>query len=89
MLILRVIFSKFTSNSSGYNCTKTYKGGFFEGAAKLKDEILNSKNTEEIYEITGKKYYIRKDMPISDIPENLKPGDAVLFERGGLWHMAR
>ena len=78
---------RFTSNSSGYDYTKQYKGGFSEGADKLRKEIRASKNTEDIYEIKGKKYYISRDMSLSDIPENLAPGDAALFERGGLWRV--
>ncbi|MBO4693286.1 MAG: right-handed parallel beta-helix repeat-containing protein [Clostridia bacterium] len=82
-----MIFTKYTTNSSGYDCTRKYTGGFSEGAGKLKREILNSKNTEEIYDIKGKKYYINRNMSLSDIPENLSEGDAVLFERGGLWRV--
>lgn len=78
---------KFTSNSSGYDCTKEYTGGFSDGAAKRRNDILDSKNTEEIYDIGGKKYYISRGMTLKDIPDNLSPGDAVLFERGGLWRV--
>ena len=82
-----LILTKYTVNSSGYDSTKKYTGGYSQGADRLREEILTSKNTEEIYNITGKKYYISKDMPLADIPENLLPGDAVLFERGGLWRV--
>ena len=78
---------KFNVNSSGYDCTKKYTGGFDAGANRRREAILASKNTEEIYDIKGKKYYISRDMQLTDIPENLLPGDAVLFERGGLWRV--
>ena len=82
-----MVFTKFTKNSSGYDCTDKYTGGFSSGAEKRKSDIEASKNTEEIYDIKGKKYYIGCDMGLSDIPDNLKPGDAVLFERGGIWRV--
>lgn len=78
---------KYTINSSDYDCTKEYTGGFKEGADKLRAEILNTKNTEEIYDIKGKKYYISRDTGLDGIPDDLSPGDAVLFERGGLWRV--
>ncbi|MBR4911103.1 MAG: right-handed parallel beta-helix repeat-containing protein [Clostridia bacterium] len=78
---------RFTKNSSGYDCTATYNGGYKREADIIREEILNTKNTEEIYDIKGKKYYISRDMALSDIPEELMPGDAVLFERGGLWRV--
>ena len=78
---------KYKTNSSGYDYTKNYTGGFSAGADKRRAEIRNTKNTEEIYDIKGKKYYISRDMALERIPENLSPGDAVLFERGGLWHV--
>ena len=75
------------TNSSTYDAKRSFIGYAGDKAESLKNKILNTPNTEEIYEITGKKYYISKDMPISDIPENLESGDAVLFERGGLWRV--
>ena len=78
---------KYTSNSSGYDYTEKYTGGASAAADKLRQEIKSSKNTEEIYDIKGKKYYINRDMQLADIPENLSPGDAVLFERGGVWRV--
>ncbi|MBO7520513.1 MAG: hypothetical protein J6T73_07030, partial [Clostridia bacterium] len=78
---------RFKVNSSGYDCTKTYKGGYEAGANKRREEIINAPNTEEIYDIKGKRYYISCDMGLEDIPENLSAGDAVLFERGGLWRV--
>ena len=81
---------RFTKNSSGYDYRTTIAGQSDKEAALLKQKILSSKNTEEIYEIKGKKHYISKDMTIKDIPSDLQPGDALLFERGGiyriLWH---
>ena len=35
-----------------------YEGYASDDAEKLKNKILNSKNTEENYKITGKKYYV-------------------------------
>lgn len=75
------------SNSSGYDASVNYTGGASVPAGQLKEKILSAKNTEEIYEITGKKYYVPKGISLSTIPENLKAGDAVLFERGGLWRV--
>lgn len=81
---------RFTKNSSGYDYRTTIAGQSDKEAELLKQKILSSKNTEEIYEIKGKKHYISKDMTIKDIPSDLQPGDALLFERGGiyriLWH---
>ncbi|MCQ2454805.1 MAG: right-handed parallel beta-helix repeat-containing protein [Clostridia bacterium] len=79
---------RYTVNSSGYDYTKKIKGCCQDKADNLKNKILNSVNTEEIYDIKGKKYYIAKDMRIEDIPAELKEGDAVLFERGGLWRIS-
>lgn len=87
MLFLEMIVLKYNVNSSGYDFTKKYTGGYSAGADELRNEILNTKNTEEIYDIKGKKYYISRDMSLERIPENLSPGDAVLFERGGLWRV--
>lgn len=78
---------RYTKNSSGYNYKQKIVGGCEKEATALKTRILNAKNTEEIYEISGNKYYISKDMSLKDIPDNLMPGDAVLFERGGLWRI--
>ena len=78
---------KDTTNSSGYNCKQQIVGGSEEQAKELKEKVLCSKNTEEIYNITGKKYYISRDMDLGDIPANLASGDAILFERGGVWRV--
>ncbi|HCH28286.1 MAG TPA: hypothetical protein DEW35_02140 [Ruminococcaceae bacterium] len=81
---------KYSKNSSGYDYRQKVIGNSDCSADALRTKILNSKNTEEIYEIKGNKYYITKEMSVTDIPEDLKPGDALLFERGGvfriLWH---
>ena len=74
-----------TSNSSGYDAARVYTGGAAAEANALKSRILSSSNTEEIYDIKGKKHYISKDMKLSNIPAGLSAGDAVLFERGGVW----
>lgn len=78
---------RITKNSSGYDYTTKIKGAYDIGAEELKNKILNSENTEELYEIKGKKYYISKNMTLDDIPTDLKSGDAILFERGGLWRI--
>ena len=78
---------KTLKNSSGYDASIKYFGGAEKQAKKMRDVILNAPNTEDIYEIKGTKYYIKKDMGVEAIPENLQPGDAVLFERGGLWRV--
>lgn len=74
-------------NSSGYDASKVFTGGAGSEANALKHSILTSGNTEDIYNITGNKYYISADMPLASIPGNLKAGDAVLFERGGKWRV--
>ncbi len=74
-------------NSSGYDASLQFIGGAKAAADTMRQNILNSVNTEDLYQISGNKYYISKDMPLSKIPENLLPGDAVLFERGGLWRI--
>ncbi|MBR5223933.1 MAG: right-handed parallel beta-helix repeat-containing protein [Clostridia bacterium] len=78
---------KTLKNSSGYDASIKYFGGAEKQAKEMRDAILNSPNTEDIYEIKGTKYYIKKDMSVDSIPEDLQPGDAVLFERGGLWRV--
>ena len=82
-----MILMRFNTNSSGYDYTKKHKGGFSAGAEKRRAEIRGTKNTEEIYDIKGKKHYISRDMGLDSVPENLSAGDAVLFERGGLWRV--
>ncbi len=78
---------KYTKNSSGYDCKKILPTGYKKEAEEMREKILRTENTEEIYDISGKKYYITKDMSVKDIPQNLNPGDAVLFQRGGLWRI--
>ena len=71
-------------------------------AEELRDSILTTKNTNEIYNIKGKTYYVSPNgndendglsketavrtfnAPIFTM-NKIKSGDAVLFERGGLW----
>ena len=78
---------KSLKNSSGYDASKSFIGGANEQADIMRQNILNTANTEDLYQISGNKYYIAKDMPLSEIPENLQSGDALLFERGGLWRI--
>ena len=75
------------SNSSGYDATVQFTGGAAKAASTLRQKVLGAANTEEIYNITGRKYYIKKGISLSTIPENLSAGDAVLFERGGMWRV--
>ena len=72
-------------NSSGYDASIRYTGGAAAEAAAMKQKILTAADTEEIYEIKGNRYYITRETDLADIPAELQPGDAVLFERGGLW----
>lgn len=73
-----------------------------EDRIKRRDEILNTPNTEELYDIKGTKYYVSTKgndsndgkspkTPIQSLfaidTLDLKPGDAVLFERGSLWRL--
>ncbi len=74
-------------NSSGYDASKVFTGGAWSEAGALKNSILTSGNTEDIYTVTGNKYYISSEMTLDSIPANLKAGDAVLFERGGVWRV--
>ena len=77
-----------------------YKGYFDKEAQIMREKILNTPNTEEIYEIKGTKYYVSNNgndnndglspetaVATLDAVEQLplKEGDAVLFERGSLF----
>ncbi len=79
-----------------------YSGFADKEAQELKNKILSSENTEEYYKIEGTKYYISENGDDSNDGlspkkafkslknfENieLKDGDAVLFERGSVFHM--
>ena len=75
-------------NSSGYDASLVLTGAASKEAEEMRNSILNTPNTEDLYEITGKKYYISKETSVADVPTDLNPGDAVLFERGGLWRVA-
>ncbi len=78
------------------------KGESEAKAEALKNEIFSRSNTDELYMISGNKYYVSPDgnddndglTPDTALKtlnsrvfekDFLKPGDAVLFERGGLW----
>ncbi len=84
------------------NLSNPLKGYWDDEAEKLRGKILNSKNTEDIYKITGTKYYVSSlngnDMnsglspeqafeTIEGIKGGLEPGDAVLFERGSVFRI--
>ena len=74
-------------NSSGYDASLQLEGCSSKEAIEMRKGILETPNTEDIYEITGKKYYIPKGTPANQIPKDLEFGDALLFERGGLWRV--
>lgn len=83
----------------------TSKKGYAEKeATALRNEILSTGNTEEYYKIKGTKYYISSNGsdendglspqtafktidPLESI--ELKKGDAILFERGGIYRFKR
>ena len=84
--------------------TLNHKGNSDELANELRQEIVNSPNTADIYDIKGTIYYVSPngdDNNDGKTPETavrstksgiftlniLKPGDAVLFERNGLWRL--
>ena len=77
-----------------------HKGFFDKEAEIMRERILNTPNTEKIYEIKGTKYYISNNGNDNNdglSPETakrtqyaiddlpLKDGDAVLFERGSVF----
>ncbi len=79
-----------------------YKGYASKEAEALRKEILNTANTENYYKIKGTKYYVSSkgndrndglspETPIKSIGAIdsfvLKPGDAVLFERGSIFRI--
>ena len=82
------------------NLSKNLKGYFDDEAEQLRKEILDAKNTEKNYKITGQKYYISPDGNDENdgkTPEtalrtadglmniSLKKGDAVLFKRDSIF----
>ena len=84
------------------NLMTNYKGYAEKERKELLDEILNTPNTEELYDIKGKIYYVStsgNDANDGTSPKKaiqtlaavdglpLEDGDAVLFERGCIWRM--
>lgn len=84
------------------NLVHNYVGCMDEERNKLRDEILNTENTLDIYDIKGKVYYVSTsgdDDNDGTTPETaiqsvaavgglpLKEGDAVLFERGCIFRV--
>lgn len=79
--------------------------GFFEKEAdEIREKILNTPNTEELYEIKGTKYYVSADgddqndgkSPEAAIKSldkidalELNEGDAILFRRGDIFRFGR
>lgn len=84
------------------NLMSNLKGEYDDLAEKRRQEILNTKNTAEIYEITGTTYYISPggddsnpgtspDAPLRTVGAismlDLEKGDAVLFERDSVFRL--
>lgn len=84
------------------NLMTNYKGYAEKEREKLLNEILNTPNTLELYEVKGNIYYVStsgNDANDGTSPEkaiqtlaavdglSLQDGDAVLFERGCIWRM--
>lgn len=84
------------------NLMTNYKGYAEKERKELLDEILNTPNTAELYDIKGKIYYVStsgNDANDGTSPEKaiqtlaavdgllLEDGDAVLFERDCIWRM--
>ena len=85
------------------NLNKPLKGYKDKEAEALREEILNTENTEKYYKITGTKYYISSlngdDLNSGKTPAEafksfeglsgieFKPGDAVLLERGSVFRL--
>ena len=94
-----------TLNTSWDKVTQNHLNGSSDSeAAALRNSVLNSKNTDEIYSITGTKYYVSPNGDDSNdgkSPQSAKktvdsisrlylnPGDAVFFERSGVWRLSR
>ncbi len=88
------------SKGNTANLSKNIKGYADDKANNLRNEILNTGNTDKYYKIKGKKYYISSlngdDLNDGTSPQTafksiegltnvqLKQGDAVLFERGSV-----
>ena len=85
--MINTVNSSSYDNCPNYDAARVFTGGAGKKAQQLKEKILYSSNTEDIYEITGKKYYVQKGAALSTIPQTLNAGDAVLFERGGIWRV--
>ncbi|MCQ2455467.1 MAG: hypothetical protein MJ090_04950 [Clostridia bacterium] len=94
-----------TLSTNWDSSAKKVKSNSDNEALELRNAVINAKNTAEIYNITGTKYYVSPDGNDSNngtSPEkavktlsanaisgsNLRAGDAVLFERGGLWRLS-
>jgi len=85
------------------NLSNPLKGYYDKEAEALRQEILNTKNTEEYYKITGTTYYFSSvsgndsnggtspETPLKSVDMlsglTLNKGDAVLFERGSVFRL--
>ena len=93
---------KFTGYPAGLSNPLT--GHYGKEAKALRDQILNSKNTEEIYNIKGTKYYISPGgnddndgkspkTPFRTVDQlsniDFEKGDAVLFERNSVFRLVQ
>lgn len=89
-----------TGNTANLN--NPLKGYFDKEADALREKIVNSPNTEKLYKIKGRKFYVSPkgddsnsglspEEPIKSVDGvsglGLKAGDAVLFERGAVFRM--
>ena len=91
----RTGLEKYPKNSSYYNYTQSlsYAGGYDEGAKTLRNEILNAPNTEDIYDLTGKKVVrISKDTTWKNVRSYIRTAretgnNVILLERGGCWRV--
>lgn len=84
------------------NLSNPLNGYFDDEADELRNKIVNAKNTEENYRITGRKFYVSANGDDSNSglsPEEaiksidavsglgVAAGDAILFERGSVFRM--
>ncbi|MBR4761076.1 MAG: hypothetical protein IK086_00375 [Clostridia bacterium] len=91
---------RFSGNPAGLS--NPLVGKYDKQASELRTKILNSANTETIYKITGKKYYISPggsddndgrsaETPFRTVDAlsnvDFDKGDAVLFERGAIFRL--
>lgn len=96
--------SKSTMDTKWEGSAEKKQGNTDAEANALRNNILSAKNTLDIYNITGRKFYVSPNgndnndglTPQTAVrstdadlftTHQAQPGDAILFERGGLWRM--